>query len=62
MIAPIFGHNKLDGSANLVAILQLVNKCDGMITDHDVVSFHSVVVYNILGKNSKDVQVDWLIN
>lgn len=61
MIAPIFGHNKLDGSANLVAILQLVNKCDGMITDHDVVSFHCVF-YNILGKNSKDVKVDWLIN
>ncbi len=38
MIAPIFGHNNLDGSPNLVAIMQMVNKIDGIITDHDVVS------------------------
>lgn len=39
MVAPIHGHVNLDGSPNLVAILQLVNKLDGIITDHDVVSF-----------------------
>jgi len=37
MIAPIFGHHNDDGSNNLVAIVQLVNKIDGIISDHDVV-------------------------
>ena len=37
-IVPIFGHQKNDGSKNLIGILQLVNKNDGDISAHDIVS------------------------
>lgn len=38
MVAPVFGHSFENGQTNLVAILQLLNKVDGFITNHDVVS------------------------
>jgi len=60
MVAPIFGHNNLDGSLNLVAIMQMVNKLDGIITDHDVVSKHTTQVHVVLnccflGQDTDDV-------
>lgn len=38
LVAPIYGHPQDDDSDNLVAIVQFVNKFDGKITPHDVVS------------------------
>ncbi len=65
MIAPIFGHNNLDGSPNLVAIMQMVNKIDGIITDHDVVSTKRMCflyfVY-VVGQDTNDVKIDWVVD
>ena len=38
VVAPIFGHKNPDGSRNLIAILQLLNKLDGVVNQHDIVS------------------------
>lgn len=39
IIAPLFGHDHLDGKANLVGVIQCVNKTgNGLITPHDIVS------------------------
>ena len=39
-IVPVFGHViEHSGKVNLVAIAQFINKVNGVITDHDIVSF-----------------------